>query len=1405
MNKLTLFIHRNRKSIFILLLCTLLSSMGIAQPGAIDLSFNPGSGANDEVKSISLQQDGKIIIAGYFTSYRGVGRNRVARVNNDGTIDNTFNLGTGANSNIWSTSIQPDGKILIGGEFTSYNGTARNYIARLNADGSIDPSFNTGSGPGNFVTSISLQSDGKIIIVGGFSSFNGTSRNGIARLNSDGSLDATFNPGTGVNFTIWTSSIQADGKIIIGGSFTSFNGVGRIRVARLNTNGSLDNTFNPGLGAEHSFNPAYILTTLIQPDGKIIIGGYFNSYNGTARNYITRLNANGSLDATFNTGTGTDWQVNTTALQPDGKIIIGGQFTSYNGTARSRIARLNANGTLDATFNSTGTGFINATALQPDGKILIGGSFTSYNGTARNRVARVLNPPPYQATFTAMSTGSATWCAGETRTVSVTVTNIGSATWTNSGPDVNIGATWSNDLSYPWRVNANNLAPGQSQTYNITVTAPASPGSYTLQFDVVKEGDCWFGNNNGSCGPGNAAYVSAAQTVSGSIATATLTGGSICPPATGADVTLAASETGANYQLYKTIFKDDFETYTGWSTYGTGVVAQSSAQAQQGTFSLHKTTNGDPNGGIKAIGQTVGNTFLFEGWMLQASGTQSNRIAFLDGSGNGYSLRVTNTTIGVERRNAGVATVISSNVAWARPAGVWFRFVFTGNGNGTYTLNIYDIAGTLQASVTSNTDNTFNSFTQIAVVGGNDYHVDNIRLSIPQGGAVAGTGSPLVWSNIPVGEYQVYSGVTSNCSRVLSSVATVEQLTASTWYLDADNDNYYTTTQSACTSPGAGWTSTLPAGGSGDCDDNNAAINPGATEICGNSIDEDCSGSDLTCPTFTWTGNSNTLWNESGNWSGGNIPTATDNAIIPDVSGGSGNFPTINTAVSIADITIATNATLDISANQSLTVSGVLTNNGTITVASGGSLVQEDGSTLAGSGTYIVERAITAGQRFIGSPIESHSVNGFGIAPSGTNGGQIIPVTNPLYRCNVDSVSATSPYGNILELIENAAVIDNCAQSLWHVKSTGNLTDARGYAVNAAANTTLTFTGTVNNDDKTYGPLGRQTGSLDQWNGNNTTTRGWHLVSNPYPSPITFTNGSLGGSFDNQIQLFDGSSFTPFTLNSGPVTVAVGQGFQIRVATEGGSGTFSVNNNMRVAGNPTFYRQQSPFSQYVDITLSNSQYSDKSTVYFEDDATTAFDSKYDANRLFGAKHIPLLYTKETNGEYLAYNALPLLEAGNTQTVPVGIYDGSTPGEFTLSFDGITTLNATVMLEDLKLNTLQQVTEGSTYTFTTEAGDSRDRFLLHFEANLATGIAFSTKEGVRLFPNPTTGETNLILNENHGYSKAVIVDISGRMVQTYELNKTNTKETLNTASLNNGIYFIQLTGSNSNQTLKLIKQ
>lgn len=375
---------------FLITICIViaLGANVFAQSGFLDLTFNIGTGANNIVTTTSIQTDGKIIIGGSFTSYNGTARNYIARLNADGTLDPTFNPGLGSNLPVETSSVQSDGKIIIGGGFTSYNGTARNRIARLNTDGTLDATFNPGTGPDAIVWDIFIQTDEKIIIAGHFSNYNGVNKGRIARLNSDGAIDTTFNLGSGANSTIYSIALQNDGQIIIGGDFNTFSTTPINRIARLNTNGTLDSTFNSAPGPNNT-----VYTNSIQNDGKIIIGGTFTSCNGTARNYIARLNNDGTLDTTFNPGIGTSSAVSTSLIQPDGKILIGGAFSSYNGTSRNSIVRINTDGTLDVTFNP-GTGAdnkIDAIGIQNDGQLIINGAFSAYNGSSRKRIARLLN------------------------------------------------------------------------------------------------------------------------------------------------------------------------------------------------------------------------------------------------------------------------------------------------------------------------------------------------------------------------------------------------------------------------------------------------------------------------------------------------------------------------------------------------------------------------------------------------------------------------------------------------------------------------------------------------------------------------------------------------------------------------------------------------------------------------------------------------------------------------------------------------------------------------------------------------------------------------------------------------------------------------------------------------------
>lgn len=358
-----------------------------AQDGSIDSGFNASPSFNQDVFSTAVQTDGKIVVVGNFTPTVGTEGFRIARLNADGTTDGTFKSGTGFNNDVRGVTLQADGKIIVVGEFTKYNDVIRNRIVRINTDGSIDTTFDAGVGFSFYAFVPIVQPDGKIIVVG---SFTGTSRNYIARLNADGTLDATFNTGSGFNEAVYTATRQPDGKILVGGNFSSYNGVARAKIARLNADGTLDTTFSSGTTGFNNF----VFAIDVQADNKIIIGGWFTAYNGTSRRGIARLNADGILDTTFNPGNGFNGNGYVTKIQTDGKIIVGGDYTSFNGTARNNIARLNANGTLDTSF-TVGTGFnsyVRSLSIQPDGKVIAGGFFTSYNGTNRSRMAR-LNVP----------------------------------------------------------------------------------------------------------------------------------------------------------------------------------------------------------------------------------------------------------------------------------------------------------------------------------------------------------------------------------------------------------------------------------------------------------------------------------------------------------------------------------------------------------------------------------------------------------------------------------------------------------------------------------------------------------------------------------------------------------------------------------------------------------------------------------------------------------------------------------------------------------------------------------------------------------------------------------------------------------------------------------------------------
>ena len=367
--------------------------------GTLDASFDPN--ANNLVESITVQTDGRILIGGAFGSLSPNGgaaaaRHHIARLNTDGTLDASFDPNVDAVVDVFSIAVQPDGKILMGGSFTSLspNGGAtvtRNRIARLERDGRLDQTLDLGT-RGSEVIATAVQPDGKILIGGSFSTVLGVPRSNIARLNTDGTLDTAFNPNA--NNTVWSIAVQADGKILVGGFFNGANSIGgqtRNFIARLDATTGAADSFDPNAND-------FVRSIAVQADGKILVGGNFNGANsigGQTRNRIARLDATTGLADSFDPNANSD-EVDSIVVQTDGKILIGGFVASLspNGGAavtRNGIARLNTDGTLDASFdpNAPGGSNVRSIAVQADGKILVGGNFSTIGGQARNRIARL--------------------------------------------------------------------------------------------------------------------------------------------------------------------------------------------------------------------------------------------------------------------------------------------------------------------------------------------------------------------------------------------------------------------------------------------------------------------------------------------------------------------------------------------------------------------------------------------------------------------------------------------------------------------------------------------------------------------------------------------------------------------------------------------------------------------------------------------------------------------------------------------------------------------------------------------------------------------------------------------------------------------------------------------------------
>jgi uncharacterized delta-60 repeat protein len=379
--------------------------------GTFDAGFQPpafynANGVGGTISMIALQPDGKILVGGDFQGANSIPKQGMMRLNGDGSMDASFDASINSGGSVTDIIVLPDTRMLIAGNFTindaggnrvgiaklNSNGNLdpivyQNIVAankvvpmpdgrliagnatsvrRFNSDGTFDPTYSSvtlGSG----VFDLQLLADSKVLVAGNFGTVNGNTLHGLFRTNVDGGVDTTFNSGNvGTNFGVFGITPTPGGKFLIFGNFTLYNTVSRPRAAVIDANGALDTSFTY-TGTLAPLDMAFL------PDGKIMVGG--NGFSSPNINPLARINGDGSFDTTFimpiGNGAGPALAV---IVQPDGKILVAGQFPFANGVSRPNLARFNADGSLDTTFTPPGfnlSGAIYNFELQPDGKIIV--------------------------------------------------------------------------------------------------------------------------------------------------------------------------------------------------------------------------------------------------------------------------------------------------------------------------------------------------------------------------------------------------------------------------------------------------------------------------------------------------------------------------------------------------------------------------------------------------------------------------------------------------------------------------------------------------------------------------------------------------------------------------------------------------------------------------------------------------------------------------------------------------------------------------------------------------------------------------------------------------------------------------------------------------------------------------
>lgn len=355
------------RKITLLFLSFIVPVISFAQ--SFDLDYVPDLFKKAENVNFEVSSDGATYLMGNFTEVNTKAAFNLVKLNSDGSTDETFDIGTGFDGRVFRVRVLTTGKVLVMGFFHHYQGKPVHSLVRLNQDGSLDESFDMGTGPGpgssnDLVGNAYETADGKLLVVGNFRSIDGILSPGVARLNANGSVDPSFTTASisGLVFASF-SVMQPNDQILVQVFRTNLR---QSHIIRLNNDGTLDETFTPFLvtTSNNSFG--------IQSDGKVVVSASGN-INGNSVNGMYRLNADGTLDENFDVGSGTAFSIMNIAINSQDQILISG-ISSFDGQSVGVAAILEPNGSFLRSIATSDSRGDNIT-IQPDGKILVFGFF----------------------------------------------------------------------------------------------------------------------------------------------------------------------------------------------------------------------------------------------------------------------------------------------------------------------------------------------------------------------------------------------------------------------------------------------------------------------------------------------------------------------------------------------------------------------------------------------------------------------------------------------------------------------------------------------------------------------------------------------------------------------------------------------------------------------------------------------------------------------------------------------------------------------------------------------------------------------------------------------------------------------------------------------------------------------